>query len=495
MTVHSQRGHTPACMQRLLASWLEAALHPVLDRYFEDLSREQLRLSIFAGDVVLNGLVLRPEAIRAASLPVHVQRGSVRELRIRVPWLHLQTEPIEIIIDTIEIVVALQHESDDDTRPRVRPRVATPATPTADSPAPAHAGGGGDSWMQTLVQRALLNAALRVRNAVVKLVDGRAVASLSLRSLTFDSADARWERGFVELDGSSRTLRKVLELADLTLCLDALDAGSSRVKHFERPLLRAPLMALRVAAHLQPGMRPDGHPTLSLDALSHRMDVSVSEAQLGLLGGLVHAVQAAVLEAARAAARARADARADQLEAATTATATSAIAAANSATSAIAAATTASGAVVAVAELADEAALHAPGAASKASAADGSAWRAPKCSTPRGGHGGACAAVERDGDRSAAPSVMAPAAAATPGVETAAVPAVPAVPPRSRLGRAAGWALSLLFEEEEEGAGQLGSEGSDGAAAAAESAVAEEEGAAEEAEGARPPQEQSGRHK
>jgi hypothetical protein len=240
-------------MQRLLASWLEAALHPVLDRYFEDLSREQLRLSIFAGDVVLNGLVLRPEAIRAASLPVHVQRGSVRELRIRVPWLHLQTEPIEIIIDTIEIVVALQHDLSHGAPPPMRPHTATAST--ADSPAPAHAGGGGDSWVQSLVQRALLNAALRVRNAVVKLVDGRAVASLSLRSFTLDSADGRWDRCFVELEGASRTLRKVLELSDLTLCLDALGAGSSRVKRFERPLLRAPLLALRAEAPGEEGAR------------------------------------------------------------------------------------------------------------------------------------------------------------------------------------------------------------------------------------------------
>ena len=282
-------------MQRLLASWLERLIHPILDRYFEDLSAEKLRLSLVAGDVVLNGLVLRPEAIRTAGLPLTIQRGSVRELCIRVPWLHLQSQPIEIIIDTIELVVAVQHERPPATP--VRPRVATPAaptTPTTDADASASGGGGGDSWVQTLLHKALLNAALRIRNAVVKLVDGRAVASLSLRSLTLDSADAQWSRSFVELEGASKALRKVLELADLTLCLDALDAASSRVARFERPLLRAPLIALRAEAHLHPSARADGCPTLSLDLLSHRVDVSLSEAQLVLLGSLHSSMQRAV---------------------------------------------------------------------------------------------------------------------------------------------------------------------------------------------------------
>ena len=397
-------------MQRLLASWLEAALHPFLDRYFEDLSREQLRLSIFAGDVVLNGLVLRPEAIRAASLPVHVQRGSVRELRIRVPWLHLQTEPIEIIIDTIEIVVALQHDISDGAQPAIRPNTATPTSAsTADSPAPAHAGGGGDSWVQSLVQRALLNAALRVRNAVVKLVDGRVVASLSLRSLTLDSADGRWDRCIVELEGASRTLRKVLELSDLTLCLDALGAGSSRVMRFERPLLRAPLLALRAEAPLLPSARMEGSPTLRLDALSHRLDVSVSEAQLGLLDGLVQAVQAAVEESTRAAACVRTE------RCAVTDTKTMAPIAA------------------------DAMAATAVGPACFAATATDEAYASASC-VPMGIQG------VSSGHTTAATT----AASAVPVVEAAMEGAQQRSPPRSRLGRAAGWAYSIFFEDDED---------------------------------------------
>ena len=448
-------------MQRLLASWLEAALHPVLDRYFEDLSREQLRLSIFAGDVVLNGLVLRPEAIRAASLPVHVQRGSVRELRIRVPWLHLQTEPIEIIIDTIEIVVALQHDLSHGAPPPMRPHTASAST--ADSPAPAHAGGGGDSWVQSLVQRALLNAALRVRNAVVKLVDGRAVASLSLRSLTLESADGRWDRCFVELEGASRTLRKVLELSDLTLCLDALGAGSSRVKRFERPLLRAPLLALRAEAPLLPGARTDGSPTLRLDALSHRLDVSVSEAQLGLLDGLVQAVQAAIEEATRAAVGVRTER--SQQRSHRAATDTTALAPNAADTMAAASVCPARSAAIAVEGACASASCVPTGSQGVSTGSQGVSTGSQGVPTGSQGVSTGSQGVPT-GSQGVSQGHTAAATAAPAVVEVAREGAQqhsqqhsqqhpqqhspPRSPPRSRLGRAAGWAYSMFFEDDED---------------------------------------------
>lgn len=203
-------------MERFLGPLLERSLHSVLDRHFENLDVSQLKLSLFRGDVVLTNLVLRPEAIRVPGIPIAVKRGFVRELRIRVPWLKLASEPIEILIDTVELVASLQPDEPPHARSAtvdgaVEPKSASPALPTSPtqsplaSTAPAPASSGGDSWVQSLVQRALLNAALTLRNVVVKFIEGRAVASLSLRSLTLHSAGAQWQRAFVELDGASKT--------------------------------------------------------------------------------------------------------------------------------------------------------------------------------------------------------------------------------------------------------------------------------------------------
>ena len=374
-------------MQRILGSVLETVLHRYLTRYFENLDVSALRLSPFAGDVVLTNLVLRSEALRAAGLPLSFQRGFVRELRIRVPWLKLQSEAIEVLIDTVEVVASASASSDDEagtaavpsaTDRNPQPSGAAPAALSSETP-PSRAasggggGGGGDSWMQTLVSRALLNVVFRVRNAVVKCVEGRVVASLSLRSLEIHSADADWRRAFVELDGPSRArrttprfdpappvsvsyavsssscarlpsrpvpsglrplaapyptpshsvtrtppltlrppptpglpftqrphererppslpvsagaYRKLIQLADLTLCVDGMEPSRGRVEHFERPLLRTPLLTMRALVHMQPSALPAAAATMAFDVLCHGIDASLSVSQLGLLGEL-----------------------------------------------------------------------------------------------------------------------------------------------------------------------------------------------------------------
>jgi len=56
-------------------------------------------------------------------------------------------------------------------------------------------------------------------------------------------------------------------LSDLTLCLDEQEKGSSRVAHFQHPLLRRASLVARIDMHLQPSERPDGATTLLLDVL------------------------------------------------------------------------------------------------------------------------------------------------------------------------------------------------------------------------------------
>jgi hypothetical protein len=172
-----------------------------------------------------------------------------------------------------------------------------------------------------------------VRNVVVKFVEERAVASLSLRSIEVHSAGAQWQRACVEPEGPSRRMRKTVTslsvesklaqpsaswhsprpagspeaafsaradlrlpgasvslgqsaawsepagrpfracfsaqvtLSDLTLCLDEQEKGSSRVAHFQHPLLRRASLVARIDMHLRPSERPEGATTLLLDVL------------------------------------------------------------------------------------------------------------------------------------------------------------------------------------------------------------------------------------
>ena len=181
--------------------------------------------------------------------------------------------------------------------------------------------------------QALLNVSIQIDNLVFKLVEGRAVASVALRGLSAESAhlnthldteggteggddalgggalgggalgggalgggalDAiggggqsgsegrlRWRKGLVELEGASKRLRKLISAEEVTICLDE-QTSDGRVDTFEQPLLRRFSVLARVEAHLQPAHRSDEAPTLLVDVISPKLQVSVSERQVRL---------------------------------------------------------------------------------------------------------------------------------------------------------------------------------------------------------------------
>ena len=70
-----------------------------------------------------------------------------------------------------------------------------------------------------------------VRNVVVKFVEERAVASLSLRSIEVHSAGAQWQRACVEPEGPSRRMRKTVT----SLSVESKLAQPSASWHSPRP--------------------------------------------------------------------------------------------------------------------------------------------------------------------------------------------------------------------------------------------------------------------
>ena len=89
----------------LEAQFTSLILH-LASRYIANVDISALRLSLFAGKVVLRNLELRLDPLFAGT-PLAVRRAFVRELRIRIPWLRLHLEPIELTLDTVEVVASV----------------------------------------------------------------------------------------------------------------------------------------------------------------------------------------------------------------------------------------------------------------------------------------------------------------------------------------------------------------------------------------------------
>lgn len=65
-----------------------------------------------AGDIVLENLSLKENALRKFDLPIDVTYGYLGKLVVRIPWSNLMRDPVHIVIDRLYAVATPQFGSD-----------------------------------------------------------------------------------------------------------------------------------------------------------------------------------------------------------------------------------------------------------------------------------------------------------------------------------------------------------------------------------------------
>ena len=93
----------------------------------------QGRISIYQGDVVLNNLQLKPDALKDLDLPLTVRAGLLGRLTLKVPWSSLGTVPVEARVDRLYLLAAPKSEEErgSGVRSEVRHAVAAAAAAAA----------------------------------------------------------------------------------------------------------------------------------------------------------------------------------------------------------------------------------------------------------------------------------------------------------------------------------------------------------------------------
>ena len=178
-------------------------------------------------------------------LPFTFVSGHIHELQIHVPWTRLNTEPIVITINTIECVLKLP--SDDDPAAS-----ESDACSTVSAAGVAAAPGGRKSrrsvasgeeapaappgYVQSLINKIISNVTIVCNNLILKYVEEDIVLSLNTRNLRLSSADELWRPAFTELALPDLILRKLLQVTDMTICLDKRNA-SGKIETYQEPLL------------------------------------------------------------------------------------------------------------------------------------------------------------------------------------------------------------------------------------------------------------------
>uniref|UniRef100_M4BW50 Chorein N-terminal domain-containing protein n=1 Tax=Hyaloperonospora arabidopsidis (strain Emoy2) TaxID=559515 RepID=M4BW50_HYAAE len=212
-----------------LRGYIAQSLQFYLSKYIEDIQLE--RLGLFGGDLVLNDLKIKRHVLRESlDIPssFDFSRGFIRELRIHIPWTQLLSQPIEVKLYTIELILTAKNEQEEqraargstvDTAGAAAVEEEEEEDEEEERSKMEHPKSG---WIHDTLQTILSNVSVQVNNLVLKYEHDDIVFSIALGTLDFYSASesSGWKRCFDQLKGKKRVICKSVDAKDVTIFLD-----------------------------------------------------------------------------------------------------------------------------------------------------------------------------------------------------------------------------------------------------------------------------------
>lgn len=86
---------------------LVPVLQQVLGEYFENFEAQQFQLSIWKGELKLEGLEIRKEIFVKLGLPLQVVGSQVGRVHVLIPWNNFTNAPLKVTISSCFIRLKL----------------------------------------------------------------------------------------------------------------------------------------------------------------------------------------------------------------------------------------------------------------------------------------------------------------------------------------------------------------------------------------------------
>jgi vacuolar protein sorting-associated protein 13A/C len=85
-------------------SVLVSVLNRFLSPYVKDLNASQLKVAIWSGEVKLENLTLKENALTQFDVPIRIFNGRIDKLHLKIPWKSLYTDPVVIEVDGVYVI-------------------------------------------------------------------------------------------------------------------------------------------------------------------------------------------------------------------------------------------------------------------------------------------------------------------------------------------------------------------------------------------------------
>ncbi|CAO3580955.1 unnamed protein product [Absidia cylindrospora] len=100
----------------MLEALVASILNRVLGNYVSNLNYDQLKIAIWNGEVNLQNLKLRKDALDKLRLPIDVVEGYLGELTLSIPWSNLKSKPVKVHIRNVYLLAAPKTEASVDLK-------------------------------------------------------------------------------------------------------------------------------------------------------------------------------------------------------------------------------------------------------------------------------------------------------------------------------------------------------------------------------------------
>ena len=76
-----------------------------LGKFVSGIDKNNFKLGLWSGNIVLNNVSLNPEFIHKFDLPLEMAYSHVGKLSLQVPWKSLNSAPVEVVLEDVFLIV------------------------------------------------------------------------------------------------------------------------------------------------------------------------------------------------------------------------------------------------------------------------------------------------------------------------------------------------------------------------------------------------------
>eukprot|EP00026_Physarum_polycephalum_P000020 Phypoly_transcript_00020.p1 GENE.Phypoly_transcript_00020~~Phypoly_transcript_00020.p1 ORF type:complete len:3396 (+),score=660.90 Phypoly_transcript_00020:132-10319(+) len=206
-------------------------LSKVLGQYVKNLNKDQLKIGIFGGNVVLQNLELKEDALSELNLPIDVVKGYLGKLEAKVPWKNLKSQPVIVNLDNIFLLAGPHKQSfkyDEEAERKKALEIKKKQIENFELMQSLKAEDGEkdgkkDSFTTKLVTKIVDNLQIYINKVHIRYEDTKDdktfALGITLSKISANSTDENWKSCFLDID-STATRHKLAEMNDLSVYLD-----------------------------------------------------------------------------------------------------------------------------------------------------------------------------------------------------------------------------------------------------------------------------------